>query len=288
MQNFRLKVDGEHYNLELPTVFSGGELHLDISFLPENCHDYTLKARCQSSDDIMHMILMASALSNYYRTVTGNIVIPYMPYARQDRVCSKGQHYGLGVVAALLSRVDQRIISYDIHSSVGTFSLSESCRSFKEIQQEEIIANNNTLSCLINSGDVVLVAPDKGAVMKTERVAKKLNSPHFVAHGEKIRDPELGHLSGFDVDVKDFGGKDVLIVDDICDGGGTFLGLAKKLKERNCGSISLYVTHGIFSKGFDIFTGYVDNIYTTDSFRRKSKTTHGQVAQGVQLFTQKL
>jgi phosphoribosylpyrophosphate synthetase len=69
----------------------------------------------------------------------------------------------------------------------------------------------------------------------------------------------------------------VLIVDDICDGGGTFLGISDALgsRLRSLGDVGgdyilgLYVTHGIFSKGFCDLIEKFDHVYTTDSFNRK-------------------
>ena len=59
----------------------------------------------------------------------------------------------------------------------------------------------------------------------------------------------------------------ILIVDDICDGGGTFLGLAQELKAKNAGNLYLAVSHGIFSRGFEDLEKVFTKIYTTDSFK---------------------
>lgn len=85
-----------------------------------------------------------------------------------------------------------------------------------------------------------------------------------VLHAEKERDPKTGKLSGFLVpERKEFKSNSVLIVDDICDGGGTFLGLAPELYDLD---LYLYVTHGIFSKGLTDLSKSFKHIYTTDSF----------------------
>lgn len=65
----------------------------------------------------------------------------------------------------------------------------------------------------------------------------------------------------------DLQGKDLYIVDDICDGGGTFTILSKELKKRNCGKVNLIVSHGIFSKGEAPLKENIDAVYTTDSFK---------------------
>ncbi|MAX71916.1 MAG: hypothetical protein CMC76_12600 [Flavobacteriaceae bacterium] len=74
-------------------------------------------------------------------------------------------------------------------------------------------------------------------------------------------------MEGFRVYEDDLQGKDCLIVDDICDGGGTFIGLAKELKKHNAGNLYLAVSHGIFSKGLEELNQYFTKIFTTDSFK---------------------
>ena len=73
--------------------------------------------------------------------------------------------------------------------------------------------------------------------------------PHIRA--DKKRDPSNGEITGTVVYSEHLGSQDVLIVDDICDGGRTFIELAKELRHLTTGRIYLYVTHGIFSKGHE-------------------------------------
>ena len=114
---------------------------------------------------------------------------------------------------------------------------------------------------------ITLVSPDKGAFSKVKALATTLGGIPFIK-ADKVRDPETGDLSGFSYEGS-VQGLDLLIVDDICDGGGTFVGLAKILKEGGAKSISLYVSHGIFSKGLKVLDGAIDAVYTTDSLIRE-------------------
>ena len=66
--------------------------------------------------------------------------------------------------------------------------------------------------------------------------------------------------------------KKVLIVDDICDGGRTFIELAKVLRAKGAETVDLYTTHGIYSKGTKVLAPYINNIISTDSFEMKEKT----------------
>ena len=88
-----------------------------------------------------------------------------------------------------------------------------------------------------------------------------------VVECSKKRNVKNGKLEGFKVYEDNLSGKDCLIVDDICDGGGTFIGLAEELKKKNAGHLYLAVSHGIFNKGVDVLNKCFTKIYTTDSFR---------------------
>lgn len=114
--------------------------------------------------------------------------------------------------------------------------------------------------------EVILISPDGGALKKIYKVSEFLGGVEVVECSKK-RDVKTGALSGFRVYEEDLKGKHCVIVDDICDGGGTFLGLAKALKDKNAGKLSLVISHGIFSKGYEELTKSFDTIFTTNSFR---------------------
>ena len=78
----------------------------------------------------------------------------------------------------------------------------------------------------------------------------------------KIRDLNTGKILETVVHCNGLQGKDCVIFDDICDGGRTFIEIAKILKERDCGKIELRVTHGFFTKGLQVFDGLIDKIFT--------------------------
>ena len=112
----------------------------------------------------------------------------------------------------------------------------------------------------------VVVAPDAGAEKRAANVARCLNLP--LCRAWKNRDLQTGNITGFGFG--ELPNKEkirALIVDDICDGGGTFVGLAQILKEK-VSSLDLFVTHGIFSKGTKELKKYFNKIYTTDSVPR--------------------
>jgi ribose-phosphate pyrophosphokinase len=112
---------------------------------------------------------------------------------------------------------------------------------------------------------IVLVAPDAGATKKTEKLANALQLP--MIQGFKLRNTNTGELTGFGIAEAIPDNCRAIIVDDICDGGGTFEGLAGVIKEKNLEDtkIDLVVSHGIFKNG--IFLKHITNITTTNSFK---------------------
>ena len=107
------------------------------------------------------------------------------------------------------------------------------------------------------------VIPDAGANKKTAKIAS------YFGHSSFIRADKLRNLSTGDIlETVVYGDVvgNITIVDDLCDGGKTFIELAKVLKQKGAEKINLYVTHGIFSKGtYPLYTAGIDYIITTNS-----------------------
>lgn len=164
------------------------------------------------------------------------LYLPYMPYARADRRFIPGDCFGLKVACNQLLAMDlENIYSLDIHSSITRQLLG---KQFHNISPNGFIYL--VLHGHLNWVNTTVLLPDEGAKRY------KLVSTIEVDQCHKIRHPETGVLSGFSVPRID--NPAALIVDDICDGGGTFIGIADALADQHK-ELYLYVTHGIFSKG---------------------------------------
>jgi ribose-phosphate pyrophosphokinase len=178
------------------------------------------------------------------------LTIAYLPYARQDRACNRGEPLSIQVIAQLINSIEAfEVELIDPHSDVAGALIKNS----KIITQDSII---HKLLYIKKMEDYVLVAPDAGAY-------KKLNSGNYtndLAFATKVRDKLTGKptIKNIEGDVE---GRDCLIVDDICDGGRTFIELAKKLKEQKAKTISLYTTYGIYSNGIMSLEPYFDKVY---------------------------
>lgn len=246
--------------------FGGGEIQIKLDPLNERSGEDDvcwITHRVRNSDDLMEILLVKEALSAQLLIKTFNLHIPYLPYSRQDRRCELGEAFSLKVFTNILNNAGlDRVITIDSHSDVGP-ALLNNCTNVPNTQW--------VIRALFDIGkEVVLVSPDAGANKKINQLTidliKKGHDIKTIVKCDKIRDTETGRLSGFEVFSDDLKGQDCLIVDDICDGGGTFIGTAKELKKKNAGDIYLFVTHGIFSKGLDTLNEYFTKIYCTNSF----------------------
>ncbi len=246
--------------------FSGGE----ISFkLQEEYLDYSkidrvvITHRVNSSDDLMKILMAVDALK-LEGIKRFDLVMPYIPYARQDRKCDTGEAFSLKVFTKIINSVGfDSVVVLDSHSDVAP-ALIDNCENFDNHRYVMLAATHMMATSTIKKP--LLVSPDTGANKKINKVFEKIKFFTDVVKCDKVRDVTTGNITGVEVFATDLDGQDCLIVDDICDGGRTFIEIAKELKRTNAGKVSLFVTHGIFSNGFDELEKHFTKIYTTNSF----------------------
>ena len=160
--------------------------------------------------------------------------IPYLPYGRQDKRINNNETFALFTFAKLLNTLKfKKVITLDAHSSVGSTIID----NFENIYPLEEINN-----AIISSEADTIAYPDKGA---RERYNIK---DREAIMGDKVRCSSTGYITDYKI-TGNPSNKDILIIDDLVDGGMTFKLFAKKLYEQNAQSVHLYATHGIFSKG---------------------------------------
>ncbi|MDQ0967250.1 ribose-phosphate pyrophosphokinase [Flavobacterium sp. W4I14] len=250
---------GENNLIEYKSfLFAGGEPHIKISNNFDVAAPVTITQRVNSFNDLGMICITVDALRRM-GVKEIELFIPYFPAARQDRVMIPGEPLSVKVYADIINAMALASVTvFDPHSEV-TPALLNNCVTVSNREFiKQVIANIGT--------EVKLISPDGGALKKIYKVSEFLGGAEVV-ECSKSRDVKTGKLSGFRVYAEDLTGADCLIVDDICDGGGTFIGLAEALKAKNAGKLYLAISHGIFSKGFDELGKYFEQIFTTDSIK---------------------
>lgn len=244
-------------------TFPGGEISVklqpaNMEYSPDKPVDF--HATITSPSDLLELAFVVDAIDRWFldmyysKPVSKTLHIPYMPYARQDRVCAEGESLSLKVAADFINSLHfNEVVVTDPHSDV-TAALLNNVRvmSLVEVFQDRMMPVSKWK-------DTVLISPDAGASKKVLKLANFLNTR--MVQAEKIRNPLNGQITGTVVHSNGLGDSPVLVVDDICDGGRTFIELAKPLSETTTGKLNLYVTHGIFSKGLTELLEWYDTIY---------------------------
>jgi ribose-phosphate pyrophosphokinase len=235
--------------------FPGGEPHAQ---LPEDKFGPALLfLKPRTWNDVGIAVCVMDALLRQGNQVW--LFCPYLPGARQDRTDFRTP-VTKDVIIELLGTYAHRIYTFDMHSNTKTRAHIE-----RNFMPADIYHTAWRM-------DLWIICPDKGAVERCKNLAKvALNNPDNIIYCEKHRDFDTGKFTGFDMEPLREKRSQYLVVDDICDGGGTFNLLAEAFRKDplSAGSpLALYVSHGIFSKGIQNISDRYDAIYTTNSWCR--------------------
>ncbi len=238
------------------TTFSGGEEHVNFHSY-KNITSVLIHAQIDSSSEFMRLAMIKDILDKYNCPVYLKLL--YVPYARQDRACAQGDAFSLRVFTRMLNALKfDKVHIADPHSDVTPALIDNlTVKSMMNIVSESPVLTELALRS-------TAVSPDSGANKKHVDLAN-FTGKEFI-RADKVRNCANGQILRTDVYCDDLLGQEVTIWDDICDGGRTFIELAKALKAKGAGKINLYVTHGIFSKGTKpLLDSGIDHIYTTNS-----------------------
>ncbi len=237
--------------------FPDGQPHVKLLARPEpgDWPSATIEARIQFPEDLMRVLLIKDALSSLGFNII-NLDIRYLMGARMDRAIDIAHPFTLQVVARIIRGAGfSKIRVLDPHSGTA-LALLGATGCWPGLILRQILRQRDP-------SETVVVSPDEGSKWRMTQYSTVISGFRIV-QGLKKRDPQTGNLSGFGVeDASSVAGKSCLIIDDICDGGGTFSGLGAKLLEAGATSVDLFVTHGLFTKGLPLTN--IRNVYCTNS-----------------------
>lgn len=248
--------------------YPAGEIGVELEFKTtadelgleslDQAESFEIFALIRNSDELMKTFMVTNAIRNHYPKKKIVLHCPYIPYARQDRVCAEGQSFSMEVAAGLINAQNYyRVVGLDAHSKIAESLINNylpddfaavMMSSLLSTFKKEIISNS------------LLICPDSGAIVRTLIAAEAVGAK-ISGVGRKNRNPRTGEILNVEVDlIYQIKGRDLIIIDDICDGGRSFIELAKVLRPFCPKTLSLYVSHGIFSKGLQVFEGLFDYI----------------------------
>ena len=213
------------------------------------------------NDSVMQLFITLDALR---RTHVRNIslIMPYFPYARQDRQLNAGDPISSKFLADTLQILGiNKIFTIDIHSNIPIFN----CYA-KSINPK--LSDLNIENCSIKNlspKDTVFIAPDAGSRHRT-RVF--MEDEYEICTIDKLRTaPGQSEVRCVGADIKD---KHCIIFDDILDGGSTLCKATQYLHDNGAKDIKAFITHGLFSGSCvdKINDSKLTKVYVSDSLRR--------------------
>lgn len=253
-------------------IFNGGEPHIKIKSKYNESVDVSVSIRINSMNDLGLLMVAQDALYQIGWIDKSYLFIPFFPGARQDRRMVYGEPLTVKIYADIINDMDfDEVTIFDPHSDVTGAVLNNveiiSNHKFVKKAINNIFPTNET-NILSWGEEFHLISPDAGANKKITSLGIYLGAESIVKC-DKTRDVSNGKITGFEVYANDLKKMPCVIVDDICDGGGTFLGLAKELKAKNAGKLHLVISHGLFSKGLHRLENVFDSVWTTDTVSRQ-------------------
>ncbi len=217
--------------------FSDGEIQPYFNESVRGCDIFLIQSTCQPNDNLIELLMMIDAArraSAHYITV----VIPYFGLARQDRKDKPRVAIGSKLVATLLEAAGaDRVITMDLHAP--------QIQAFFDIPVDHLDSSAIFIPYIeqLKLTNLCFAAPDVGSTNRVREVASYFNSEMVICDKHRKRANEIASM----VVIGDVTGKDVVLIDDLCDTGGTLVKSALLMKEKGANSVRALCTHPVLS-----------------------------------------
>lgn len=217
--------------------FSDGEIQPNILESVRGHEIFIIQSTAPPSDNILELLLMIDAIRRA-SAKTINVVVPYFGYARQDRKDKPRVSIASKLIANMLTSAGaNRVITMDLHAG--------QIQGFFDIPLDHLNATAVFIPYLdsLNLPNLTIAAPDVGGVGRARLYAKHLKAEMVLIDKHRVRANEVASMEV----IGDVRGKNVVLVDDICDTASTLCKAAEILTERGASSVRACTTHAILS-----------------------------------------
>lgn len=232
-------------------TFPDGEKHLKLEHIDRK-EPVVITCRITNSDDLF-ILMQLSDILNRQEVHVQTLNINYLMGMRCDRLFSLDESFTLKIVANVINSFNaEEVHIVEPHSSCTGRLINECYEHYPMYNMVDQMLE-----------DYVICYPDKGAQQRYN-----YNCSRYICC-EKQRDVETGKLLKFSISESKVGPypDKIVVVDDLCDGGGTFLGIAELLKNTfNPESLVLVITHAVQLEGLKRVAEVYDQVYVTNSY----------------------
>jgi len=245
--------------------FSDNEVFIRINENVRGEDVYVIQSTSYPANDtLMELLICIDALKRASaQRITA--VIPYFGYARQDRKTDGRTPISAKLVANLIVAAGaDRVLTMDLHAG--------QIQGFFDVPTDNLIAApviEDDIRKRFKLKSLIIVSPDVGGVVRARSLAKRLGVDLAIV--DKRR-PKAGVSEVMNI-IGDVKGRNCILVDDICDSGGTLRGAAEALKKHGATGVSAYVTHGVFSKNAvqNFEASQLDEIVACDTIQPRAE-----------------
>jgi ribose-phosphate pyrophosphokinase len=256
--------------------FSDGEMCPYFNESVRGADVFLIQSTFPPADNLLELLLMidgAKRASAKYVTV----VVPYFGYARQDRKDKPRVAIAAKMMANLLTAAGaDRIMTCDLHA--------DQIQGFFDIPLDHLDGTSIFIPYLkgLNLDNIIFASPDVGGVKRTRVFAKFFNADMVVCDKYRERANEIASMRL----IGEVEGKDVIMVDDLIDTGGTMCKAASLLKEKGANSVRAVVTHPVLSgKAYqNIENSVLEELVITDTLPLKGNSSKIKVLTVADLF----
>jgi ribose-phosphate pyrophosphokinase len=257
--------------------FSDGEFQPSFEETVRGQDVFIVQSTIPPSDNLFELLLMIDAAK---RASARKIVavVPYLGYARQDRKDKPRVAIGAKLVANMLVAAGvNRLITMDLHA--------DQIQGFFEVPVDHLFASTIFFPEMqkFNNGNLIMAAPDAGGTKRANSYAKKLNVGLAICHKHRKRPNEIAEMTV----IGDVEGKDVILIDDMCDTAGTLTTAANLFIEKGAKSVRAFCTHAVLSgPAFErIEQSNLTELIVTDTIPLKKKSSKIRVLPTHDLFS---
>jgi ribose-phosphate pyrophosphokinase len=256
--------------------FSDGEIQ--PVFLESVRGDYVflVQSTFAPTDNLMEMLLMIDAAkrASAYKIIA---VIPYYGYARQDRKDKPRVAIGSKLIATLLESAGaNRVITMDLHAA--------QIQGFFDVPVDHLDSSAIFIPYIndLKLQNLAFAAPDVGSTNRVREIASYFNAEMVICDKHRKRANEIASM----VVIGDVTGKDIILVDDICDTGGTLAKAAGLLKEKGARSVRAMITHPVLSGNAyqNIENSVLEELVVCDTIPLKQESAKIKVISVADLF----